>query len=78
LGIRGLAIAAAFAAQAIGYPPFDVSEIHVSKPTEICEIDLTMLGGELRRLSWSPDGKYIHSPDVSRRDARPLRRARRR
>jgi hypothetical protein len=67
LGTGNLVIAAAFAAQAIGYPPFDVSGIHVSKPTEICEIDLTALGGELRRLSWSPDGQSIHVQTVESR-----------
>jgi hypothetical protein len=62
-----LVIAAAFAAQAIGYPPFDVSEITVSAPTEICELDLSTLKGELRRLSWSPDNQYIHVQTVEDR-----------
>ena len=45
----------------------DVSTLALSRPQLVCEIDLTALKGELRRLSWSPDGKYLHLQTVEDR-----------
>jgi hypothetical protein len=60
-----LAAAAAIAlAQAVGYPPFDVSTLVLSPPARICELDLELLKGDLRRLSWSPDAQSIHLQTV--------------
>jgi len=47
-------------AQAAAVAPFDVSTITVSPATLVCELDLDQLKGELRRVSWSPDGRNIH------------------
>jgi len=58
-GVKGAAIVFAIA-QAIGYPPFDVSTIAVSAPRQICELDLKMLKGDLRRLSWSPEAQSLY------------------
>jgi hypothetical protein len=65
-------IAAVFAAQISAPPAFDVSSLSVAAPTLVCELDLNQLKGELRRLSWSPDGRSIHlqtaAPDAPPRD----------
>lgn len=55
-----LLLVAAVAAQGTPYSPFDVSSITVSAPKAICELDLNMLKGDMRRLSWSPDGRSLH------------------
>ena len=47
--------------------PLDVSTLAVSAPTLVCEIDLNALRGELRRLSWSPDARYLHLQTVEDR-----------
>jgi hypothetical protein len=38
----------------------DVSALKASEPALVCELDLKLLKGELRRLSWSVDGRYLH------------------
>jgi len=38
----------------------DVSALKASEPALVCELDLKVLKGELRRLSWSVDGHYLH------------------
>jgi hypothetical protein len=44
-----------------GPPEFDsVSALKISAPTEIAELDLGKLKGDLRRLSWSPDGNRLY------------------
>lgn len=58
--MRVLVFAAFLAAQGFASPPLDVSSIAVSKPTLVCELDMNLLKGELRRVSWSPDGRNIH------------------
>ena len=45
--------------------PIDVSSIEVSTPVLVCELDATLVKGELRRLSWSPDGAYLHLQTIS-------------
>ena len=57
--MRVLLIAAAVAAQA-GVPAYDVSSFTIAPPALVCELDLNQLKGELRRLSWSPDGRNLH------------------
>jgi hypothetical protein len=59
-------IAALLGLQSVGYPPFDVSEIAVSAPRQICELDLTTLKGELKRLAWSPRGDSIYLQTIER------------
>jgi hypothetical protein len=53
-------------AQAIGFPPFDVSELSVSAPRQICELDLNTLKGDLKRLAWSPNAESIYLQTVER------------
>jgi len=62
--LRTLAFALAVAVQAGGPPALDVSTIAVSPPAAICELDMSVLRGEMRRLSWSPDNQYIHLQTV--------------
>ena len=54
-------------AQTLGDPAIDVSALTVSAPREICSVDLNTLKGELRELSWSPDGHYLHLQTVEDR-----------
>jgi hypothetical protein len=58
--IRALLIATVAAAQTTALLPFDVSSVSVSQPAFVCELDMNQLKGEMRRLSWSPDGRNIH------------------
>ncbi|HXI28464.1 MAG TPA: hypothetical protein VNG89_08580 [Vicinamibacterales bacterium] len=51
-------------AQTPGVPVIDVSAVHVSAPKEICAVDLNTLKGDLRQMSWSPDGRYLHLQTV--------------
>jgi hypothetical protein len=62
--MRFLLIAALVVAQDAGSPALDVSQLTVSQPTLVCEIDMNQLKGEVRRLSWSPDGRKIHLQTV--------------
>jgi hypothetical protein len=59
-----IAAVALAVAQAIGDSPVDVSALRVSAPTEICIVDLNALKGDLRQMSWSPDGRYLHLQTV--------------
>ena len=60
-----VALVLAFAlAQTPGVPVIDVSAVHVSAPKEICSVDLNTLKGDLRQMSWSPDGRYLHLQTV--------------
>lgn len=47
----------------------DVSRVSVSAPVTIVEIDLGKLKGDLRRLSWSPDGRgfYLQTAEADAR-----------
>ena len=58
--MRLLMIVALAAGQNQAVPASDVSSITVSQPTLVCEVDMNQLKGELRRLSWSPDGRNLH------------------
>jgi hypothetical protein len=51
-------------AQAVGYPPYDVSDMSVAAPLQLCELDLKTLKGELTRLSWSPNSDAIYVQTV--------------
>jgi hypothetical protein len=51
-------------AQAPGYPRFDVSTISIATPEQVCELDLQVLKGDLRRLAWSPDRQAIYVQTV--------------
>ena len=64
-GIGSLILLLALGAQDAP-PPIDVSSIEVSEPVLVCELDATLVKGELRRLSWSPDGAYLHLQTVDR------------
>jgi hypothetical protein len=46
--------------QAVSVPAFDVSLLTVSSPQLLCKLDMNQLKGEVRRLSWSPDGRNLH------------------
>ena len=46
--------------QAVAVPAYDVSSLTISPPAFVCELDMNQLMGEMRRLSWSPDGRNIH------------------
>ena len=46
--------------QAATIPVFDVSSLTIAPPALVCELDLNQLKGEMRRLSWSPDGRNLH------------------
>lgn len=39
---------------------FDVSARSIAAPVPLCEVDLNVLKGEPRRLSWAPNGESIH------------------
>src|SRR5258707_11335572 len=39
--------------------PLDVSRLTIGAATTIAELDLGKLKGELRRLSWAPDGAQL-------------------
>jgi hypothetical protein len=54
-------------AQTLGDPALDVSALTVTAPKEICTVDLNVLKGELRQLSWSPDGRSLHLQTVEDR-----------
>jgi hypothetical protein len=66
-----LVFAVAASAQAPAPPPINVSKIAVSEPAAICQLDMGVLRGEMRRLSWSTDNQYIHVQTVD--DDRSLR-----
>jgi hypothetical protein len=59
-------LAAALLAQAP--EAFDVSTRTVAPPGVVCTIDLHVLKGELRRLSWAPNGLSLHLQTQSGRD----------
>jgi hypothetical protein len=44
----------------------DVSSLAVSAPQIVCQLDMNVLKGEVRRLSWSPDGLYLHVQTIER------------
>ncbi|HMF97326.1 MAG TPA: hypothetical protein VKE96_23665 [Vicinamibacterales bacterium] len=48
-------------------PAIDVSALTVSAPAEVCTVDLDALKGDLRGLSWSPDGRSLHLQTVEDR-----------
>jgi len=44
----------------------DVSSLVVSAPQLVCQLDMNVLKGDVRRLSWSPDGLYLHVQTIER------------
>jgi hypothetical protein len=55
---KGLCLAAGLLAQTAG--AFDVSTRSFGPPVPICDVDLNTLKGEMRHLSWAPNGRSIH------------------
>jgi hypothetical protein len=55
---RGWWLAAGLLAQGAG--AFDVSSRSFEKPVPICDVDMNVLKGEMRRLSWAPNGESMH------------------
>src|SRR5258708_39962215 len=47
-------------------PPIDVSSLTASAPALVCELDMRVLKGELRRLSWAADRAYLHVQTLDR------------
>jgi hypothetical protein len=47
------------AAKSMMSAALDVSTLTVAPATFLCELDMTQLRGEVRRLSWSPDGRRL-------------------
>jgi len=39
---------------------FDVRQRSFQDPVLVCDVDLNLLKGELRRLSWAPNGESLH------------------
>ena len=39
---------------------FDLSGRAFQNPAVICDLDLNVLKGEMRRLSWAPNGESLH------------------
>ena len=64
-GLASLILLLALGAQDAA-PPIDVSAIEGSAPVLVCELDATFLAGEVRRLSWSADGAYLHIQSIDR------------
>jgi hypothetical protein len=46
----------------------DVSSQRVSPPKLVCQVDLGVLRGELRRLSWAPNGQSLHLQTIDGRN----------
>lgn len=44
----------------------DVSSLAISLPQLVCQLDMNVLKGEVRRMSWSPDGRYLHVQTIER------------
>src|SRR5262249_28982157 len=47
---------------------FDASAQKVDRPVFVCEVDLNVLKGELRRLSWAHNGESLHLQTQDGRD----------
>ena len=53
-----LIAAASFAPQSPA--ALDVTSRAFQHPVSVCDVDMTVLKGELRRLSWAPNGESLH------------------
>jgi hypothetical protein len=51
---------------ALAAETIDVTSLDVSPPAAVCELDLDMIKGDVRRLSWSPDEAYLHVQTLER------------
>ena len=40
--------------------PLDLSVRRVTAPVAVCDIDMNVAKGDVRRLSWAPNGESIH------------------
>jgi hypothetical protein len=60
LSTRAVVFAAIVAVQSAVSAPVDVSSLAVSTPALVCELDLNLLKGDLKRLSWSPNNASVH------------------
>jgi hypothetical protein len=54
------ALVSLFVGQGVPSAVLDVTALTVSPPTKVVEIDTGRLGGEPRRLCWSPDGGMLY------------------
>jgi len=65
--MQWLALVLSVLFQAPSAPPstYDISALKVDRPITVAELDLGKLKGDLRRVSWSPDGQklYIQTAD---------------
>ena len=66
--MRALLVSAVLAAQAAS--AIDVARLAIAPPTVVCDLDPSVVKGEIRRLSWSNDGAYLH---IQTRDGDALR-----
>jgi len=41
-------------------PPLDLSARRVTAPVAVCDVDMNVAKGDVRRLSWAPNGESIH------------------
>lgn len=48
--------------------PIDVSKSSFDRPIVICDVDTNRLKGEIRRLSWAPNGESLHLQTHDRRN----------
>jgi hypothetical protein len=45
---------------------FDISTMTVAPAAQVCTLDMNVLRGEVRRLSWSADSSYLHVQTIER------------
>jgi len=47
---------------------FDVSTRAIGPPSAVCDVDIAVLKGDIRRLSWSPNSQSIHLQTIDARN----------
>lgn len=55
-----LALSVLFQASATPRSAYDVRALKIGEPVTIIELDLGRLKGDLRQVSWSPDGEWLY------------------
>jgi hypothetical protein len=68
IGVGSVLAGVAGAAGAAAAQSFDVTTRSITAPAAICDVDVTALKGEIRRLSWSPNGQSMHLQTVDPRN----------
>jgi hypothetical protein len=63
-------LAAALAVVVQGVPPMDVSSVVISQTRIVCQLDMSVLKGEVRRLTWSTEGTRLHLQTLDRAESR--------